>query len=189
MNLLYLSIDPQVDDWPFMKSPLPICSILLFYLYFVLKLGPKWMENKKPYEMKWLMVLYNAYQVLFCTWLCAQVNYLRFVFEYAWFEHLPFSGISSKQLCAVHLPVCVHNGTTWSCVRLCGKITDYKEKDSKFNDFLYCIALAWCLVVLLLESGWPFGYRVLCVTQEAEPSVFPACLPSFYNVSLFLGLP
>lgn len=39
------------------------------------------MENKKPYEMKWLMVLYNAYQVLFCTWLCAQVNNLIIFFS------------------------------------------------------------------------------------------------------------
>lgn len=132
LSILYVSIffvnetstsDPQVDDWPFMKSPLPICSILLFYLYFVLKLGPKWMENKKPYEMKWLMVLYNAYQVLFCTWLCAQVNKsLFYVFEYAWFEHKTILGFSSKQLRAVYLPVCMHNGTSWSCVRICGKI-------------------------------------------------------------------
>lgn len=74
-----------MDDWLFMKSPVPIVSILMFYLYFVLSLGPRLMEHKKPFEMKWLMVGYNAYQVLFCTWLCAQAfqvnNYVQYIFN------------------------------------------------------------------------------------------------------------
>lgn len=79
-------IDPQVDNWLFMKSPVPIVSILLCYLYFVLNLGPKLMEDKKPFEMKWLMVGYNAYQVIFCTWLCAQAfqvnNYVHYIYNF-----------------------------------------------------------------------------------------------------------
>lgn len=57
-----------------MQSPLPVLTILAFYLYFVLKLGPKLMENRKAYDMQWFLVLYNGYQVLFSAWLCAQVR-------------------------------------------------------------------------------------------------------------------
>nr|XP_023021086.1 elongation of very long chain fatty acids protein 7-like [Leptinotarsa decemlineata] len=66
------SRDPLVDSWLFMKSPIPVVSILLAYLYFVLKLGPQLMEKRKPYDLKKLMIFYNAYQVLFSLWLCSQ---------------------------------------------------------------------------------------------------------------------
>lgn len=75
--LLSSHLDPVVDEWLLMKSPVPVLAILAFYLYFVLKLGPKMMENRKPFEMKWLLVAYNAYQVLFSVWLCAQVRELN----------------------------------------------------------------------------------------------------------------
>lgn len=64
--------DPVVDSWLLMKSPIPVVTILLAYLYFVLVLGPKLMERRKPYNLKGVMVAYNAYQVLFSLWLCSQ---------------------------------------------------------------------------------------------------------------------
>lgn len=79
---LLVGLNPTVDEWLFMKSPLPILTILAFYLYFVLKLGPKLMENRKPFEMQWLLVLYNGYQVVFSAWLCAQVFQVNNCFQY-----------------------------------------------------------------------------------------------------------
>lgn len=55
-----------------MKSPLPVVTILVTYLYFVLILGPKIMEKRKAYDLKGVMIAYNAYQVLFSLWLCSQ---------------------------------------------------------------------------------------------------------------------
>lgn len=61
----------MVDSWLFMKSPLPVTFILMFYLYFVLKGGPSWMENREPFQLTNLLIFYNAYQVLFSIWLCS----------------------------------------------------------------------------------------------------------------------
>ncbi|KAF5281627.1 hypothetical protein FQR65_LT02947 [Abscondita terminalis] len=65
--------DPVVDTWLFMKSPLPVVAILASYLYFVLKLGPQLMEKRKAFNLTYVLIGYNAYQVVFSTWLCAQV--------------------------------------------------------------------------------------------------------------------
>ncbi|XP_007486429.2 elongation of very long chain fatty acids protein 7 isoform X1 [Monodelphis domestica] len=61
--------DPRVGDWPLMSSPLPQTLILGVYVYFVTSLGPKLMENRKPFDLKKLMVTYNFLIVLFSLYM------------------------------------------------------------------------------------------------------------------------
>ncbi|PSN36105.1 Elongation of very long chain fatty acids protein 7 [Blattella germanica] len=70
-ELLESKKDPMVDSWFLMSSPYPIISILCFYLYFVLKLGPKIMEKRKAFDLQRVLVAYNFYQVMFSLWLCS----------------------------------------------------------------------------------------------------------------------
>lgn len=42
-------------------------GILIIYWLFVLKIGPMFMKNRKPYHMKDIMLIYNLYQVIFST--------------------------------------------------------------------------------------------------------------------------
>lgn len=68
-----------------MQSPVPVMSILATYLYFVLKLGPKMMEKKKPYELKTLLIAYNALQVIFSIflcWTCLNANSFSILFNF-----------------------------------------------------------------------------------------------------------
>lgn len=65
---------PMVDEWPMMKSPLPAIGILIAYLYFVMRAGPRMMQDRKPMELKGVMILYNAIQVVYSTWLCYMVR-------------------------------------------------------------------------------------------------------------------
>lgn len=58
----------------FMKSPSLVLFILSIYLIFVLKLGPKLMENRKAFELKSLLIVFNASLVVFSLWLAAQVS-------------------------------------------------------------------------------------------------------------------
>uniref|UniRef100_A0A672QK28 Uncharacterized protein n=1 Tax=Sinocyclocheilus grahami TaxID=75366 RepID=A0A672QK28_SINGR len=44
--------DPRTKDWPLMSSPLPQTVIIVFYIYFVMSLGPRLMENRKPFDLK-----------------------------------------------------------------------------------------------------------------------------------------
>ncbi|XP_054001056.1 elongation of very long chain fatty acids protein AAEL008004-like [Hylaeus anthracinus] len=61
--------DPRVNGWAMMSSPLPTLAICLSYVYFVKVLGPKLMENRKPFDLRKVMIYYNLFQVIFSTWL------------------------------------------------------------------------------------------------------------------------
>ncbi|KAG7197597.1 hypothetical protein KM043_016913 [Ampulex compressa] len=64
--------DPRVNNWPMMNSPFPTLAICLFYAYFVKVLGPKLMENRKPLNLRIIMIWYNFFQVIFSTWLFSE---------------------------------------------------------------------------------------------------------------------
>ncbi|CAD1475277.1 unnamed protein product, partial [Heterotrigona itama] len=65
--------DPRVNNWAMMSGPFPTIFICLFYAYFVKVLGPKLMENRKPFELKKVLLYYNLFQVAFSTWLFYEV--------------------------------------------------------------------------------------------------------------------
>ncbi|XP_043785136.1 elongation of very long chain fatty acids protein 7-like [Apis laboriosa] len=53
--------DSRVADWMLMSSPFPLLGIIFFYLLFVLRLGPLWMKNRKPYSLNKIMICYNIF--------------------------------------------------------------------------------------------------------------------------------
>ncbi|XP_058452859.1 elongation of very long chain fatty acids protein AAEL008004 [Malaya genurostris] len=61
--------DPRTNHWPLVSSPVPGLTIIASYLYFVLNFGPKYMANRKPFQMQKFLVLYNFLQVLLSLWL------------------------------------------------------------------------------------------------------------------------
>ncbi|XP_035911000.1 elongation of very long chain fatty acids protein 4 isoform X2 [Anopheles stephensi] len=70
--------DPVIDAWPLMQTPTPILTITGLYLLFVLWIGPRWMERRKPFEMKYTLIVYNASQVV---WTGAWVYLMLKIFE------------------------------------------------------------------------------------------------------------
>uniref|UniRef100_W8B6C7 Elongation of very long chain fatty acids protein n=1 Tax=Ceratitis capitata TaxID=7213 RepID=W8B6C7_CERCA len=64
--------DPRVQHLPLVGSPLPMAIAIVSYLAFVLHYGPKWMENRKPFNLKYVMRVYNAIQVI--------ANFIIFVY-------------------------------------------------------------------------------------------------------------
>ncbi|KPI98124.1 Elongation of very long chain fatty acids protein 4 [Papilio xuthus] len=50
-----------------MSSPKPVLFTLIIYLLFVLKIGPEFMRNRSPYNLKIILVVYNILQVLIST--------------------------------------------------------------------------------------------------------------------------
>lgn len=57
-----------------MSSPGPVVAVVMIYLVFVLKIGPEYMKNRKPMDLKRIMVLYNAFQVCYSIWMCRTVS-------------------------------------------------------------------------------------------------------------------
>uniref|UniRef100_A0A1B0FQL7 Elongation of very long chain fatty acids protein n=1 Tax=Glossina morsitans morsitans TaxID=37546 RepID=A0A1B0FQL7_GLOMM len=61
--------DKRTNDWFLIKSPLPLCAIMLCYLYFVLSWGPRIMKDRKPFRLEKILIVYNALQVAVSIWL------------------------------------------------------------------------------------------------------------------------
>jgi hypothetical protein len=57
-----------------MLSPFPVIAILAGYLYFVLNYGPKFMENRKAYNINTIVKYYNLVQVGLCLYLSIEVR-------------------------------------------------------------------------------------------------------------------
>lgn len=47
------------------STPYPVIAILVVYLLFVLKIGPRLVAYKNPYVLKTVMRVYNIVQVLY----------------------------------------------------------------------------------------------------------------------------
>ncbi|KAK5645108.1 hypothetical protein RI129_006408 [Pyrocoelia pectoralis] len=76
--------DPRTNNWPLIQDPLPGIAIIGFYLYFVLNLGPTFMKNRKPYELKNTLIVYNFLQVLVSAYLFYEGMDAAWLFKYSW---------------------------------------------------------------------------------------------------------
>ncbi|XP_076235897.1 very long chain fatty acid elongase 1 [Calliopsis andreniformis] len=64
--------DPRTSNLPFMASPVLIPFITFSYLYLVLKSGPEYMKDRKPYNLKTYIKCYNVFQILFNAYIVQQ---------------------------------------------------------------------------------------------------------------------
>ncbi|XP_074036574.1 very long chain fatty acid elongase AAEL008004 isoform X1 [Leptinotarsa decemlineata] len=62
-------VDNRLAGWPLMSNPLLIMAITILYIYTAKKLGPALMENRKPFNLKKTLFVYNLMQVIFSSWL------------------------------------------------------------------------------------------------------------------------
>lgn len=76
--------DPRVNQWFMMSSPLPTLLICLSYAYVARVLGPRIMENRKPFDLRKTLLVYNAFQTIFSAWIFYE--YL----QSGWWGHYSF---------------------------------------------------------------------------------------------------
>lgn len=68
----FFFLDTRTNNLPLMGSPIIIPAIILSYLYFVLKYGPQFMKNRKPYNLKTFIQWYNIFQIIANAYLVQQ---------------------------------------------------------------------------------------------------------------------
>lgn len=71
--------DPRVAPWLLMESPVPTLTLVAVYVAFVKVIGPAWMANKKPYDLRSAMFAYNMCVVV-CN-MCLVVETFRVLFR------------------------------------------------------------------------------------------------------------
>ncbi len=68
-------IDPRTKDYFLVENPFYIFTIISLYIYFVTKLGPAMMRNRKPLELKGIMIVYNVFQIAYNTYIFHGVSH------------------------------------------------------------------------------------------------------------------
>ncbi|KAM7303567.1 elongation of very long chain fatty acids protein AAEL008004-like [Ixodes scapularis] len=56
--------DPRTIGWGYTEDLRFVLPVILGYLYVVNRAGPRWMANRKPYNLKWAIMAYNLFQVI-----------------------------------------------------------------------------------------------------------------------------
>lgn len=57
-----------------MDSPFPTLAMVVVYLLSVVVIGPSLMANRKPFQLNKIIVVYNAFQVLFSSYMLYEVS-------------------------------------------------------------------------------------------------------------------
>ncbi|XP_032221888.2 elongation of very long chain fatty acids protein 4 isoform X1 [Nematostella vectensis] len=60
--------DPRLHEWPLIATPWPCLSLMAMYL-FIVKVGPKFMENRKAWDLRGVLVVYNFALVLLSAYM------------------------------------------------------------------------------------------------------------------------
>lgn len=68
-NFMETKSDPRTSSWLLMSSPGPVITILVTYLYFCISAGPRYMRDRKPYDLKLVIQCYNALQIVLSVYL------------------------------------------------------------------------------------------------------------------------
>lgn len=104
-NYFNLLSDPRTKTWLLSDTPGPLFTILVTYLYFCLYAGPRFMRDRKPFQLKNVLIWYNAIQVALSIVLVWEVR------KFNWF-HLMGNKLWSFQYFFRALRVAGDNTTT-----------------------------------------------------------------------------
>ncbi|XP_065132096.1 elongation of very long chain fatty acids protein 1a [Paramisgurnus dabryanus] len=76
--------DPRVRDYPLMKSPVEMTLILLGYVFLVLHVGPRFMANRKPFQLNTTMIFYNFFMVAYNAYIVYEFLMSGWGTTYTW---------------------------------------------------------------------------------------------------------
>ncbi|XP_055933131.1 elongation of very long chain fatty acids protein 1-like isoform X1 [Argiope bruennichi] len=76
--------DPRVASWPMMDNPMKGLTLVVMYLGFVKVVGPAWMRDQKPYNLRGPMIIYNFLLVAISAWIFINMGMLGWFTKYSW---------------------------------------------------------------------------------------------------------
>lgn len=186
--------DPIVDTWPLMGSPGPMLCIVGLYLIFVLKAGPKMMEKRPAFQLNTVMILYNAFQVLFSIWLTTLALNVEFKYLFTFHGcgyHIPIPDAEMK-----HKQAAILRGAWWyffaKIIELLDTVFFILRKKQNQVTFLHVYhhsttaIFSWCYLKLLPgEQGIVVGFLNSVVHIIMYSYYFIAALGSKYRKYLW----
>ena len=96
--------DKRVDGWPMLDSPLPTVILVLAYVYIVTVWGPRFMKDRKPYNISTFLVYYNFAQVVLSAYIFITLLFAGWGGDYS-FRCQPVDYSSSPKALMVSIKV------------------------------------------------------------------------------------
>ncbi|XP_072052023.1 very long chain fatty acid elongase 4-like [Amphiura filiformis] len=75
--------DPRVEDWLLMRTPFPALGFIAAYFVF-LWIGPKLMANRKPFDFKPVLVVYNFFLVALSVYMFYEFRVTSWLANYSY---------------------------------------------------------------------------------------------------------
>ena len=95
-------IDKRTANYPLMSSFNVPITILFTYLFFVLYAGPRLMQNRKPFSLKWILITYNLIlslvNLFFFFKILIESNYCRYLLNVDYHSSNRFEFVNAKNL-------------------------------------------------------------------------------------------
>ncbi|XP_034479811.1 elongation of very long chain fatty acids protein AAEL008004 [Drosophila innubila] len=66
----------SIEHPELMVTPWFMIAVLVLYLIFVLRIGPNFMLNRRPYELKTLIIVHNIVQVVSCVYVVYEILHI-----------------------------------------------------------------------------------------------------------------
>ena len=60
-----------------MYTPIPTIALVIVYLAWVMIIGPFYMRDKKPFDLRNTLIYYNAFQVLLSAYMFYEVKSIK----------------------------------------------------------------------------------------------------------------
>ncbi|TRY62206.1 hypothetical protein TCAL_01455 [Tigriopus californicus] len=76
--------DLRVEGWPMMSTPWPTVALSAAYVYLVTIWGPRFMKDRKPYELKMPIQIYNIIQVVLSAYIVYEACVSGWTNHYSW---------------------------------------------------------------------------------------------------------
>lgn len=156
--------DSRTENWFLMSSPLPQTLIIAAYIYFVTSLGPRIMENRKAFDLKGVLIVYNFGVVALSLYMCYEVS--RPVIFCSWLLFAADISHSFTQQCMPQ----AHRGANLSAA--C--IVELFEKNRAVTHAIEGIVKCFCSF-FKVQLLWMFWRPQLLVNDHA----LHCCSPQF----------
>ncbi|XP_018024127.1 elongation of very long chain fatty acids protein 7-like [Hyalella azteca] len=75
-------LDPRVKGWLLIENPIGMLVISVTYILASVVWGPRWMEGRKPMQLKGVMIAYNFFQVVFSLYMFVETGLVGWFFDY-----------------------------------------------------------------------------------------------------------
>ncbi|CAO1421141.1 unnamed protein product [Diamesa tonsa] len=166
-----------------MGTPYPLLGILAVYLWFVKIAGPRMMENRKPMDLKKIIIAYNIFQIASCSFIVYIAVAHGFTFKNTW-------------KCIINVPIDDHRISLyfWQWISLIVRLAELVETvifvlRKKQNQVSHLHVYHHVSTILFLWAFFKYNAGIMEIYIAILNSMIHVIMYSYYLLTIFKVFP